>query len=602
MKKIKTSKDKNKKTNRTINLSKILNSDLFFASSGNIKMALNKNRIVNKDFGIKRAKPKIDIGKKNKICMSPTKKKLNRTSKEEELNENAFFMKKRVPFELANIIEENKEKFKKVFDSFHEIKSKNDMFTSHWNYVQKSIQKIKNKENKVNDNDTKKDEYSKNLKKYDFSNHDKIELELEKKLTSKIFKSNPLMIKNNNDMLLYFLNMYKGNNIDFKEQNTTKYLNKVKDFLDYMEIIVEYKNDKSNPDIKTQNTKFLMKRKNKIEEENLKLEEDQQKQNAIDVIESKRMIKESNNTLKIINKNKKFFEDPNYFSNDFNISSTFYKNNRSKFLTPNKKLFFSKSSSNFFVGDKGHFSPNKNYNNTLKLLQEKKNILSKRLSSLLDNTVKKENKNKIKDIKKLDLDKNVKKYYSLKDNINNNILCSLFYNIYNENNSKDNSFRNFSRNTILRKSNSLKVDNLSNFKCLPSIKQLNDSLSPNTNGVQPFASKLSNIIPQKNDLSPLTSQNNNDSYRPSIKSIKRNLLNESTNENKNTIEEKIKNQKFLLAIIPLVPSFKFTNFFNIFFIQFIKLTINTFEIFNLFNFFFRNIFNTFRNFIYIKSI
>ena len=536
MKKIKSSLDKHKIKNKTINLSKILNSDFFFESSGNIKMALNRNRIVNKDFGIKKAKPKIDIGKKNKsLFISPLSKKINKTSKEEELNENAFFMKKRVPFELADILEENKEKFKKVYDSFYDIKSKNDIFISHWNCVQKSIQKMKNKENKLKDNGTQKDEYSKNLKNYDFSEHDKIELELEKKLTEKIFKSNPLMIKTNTDMLFYFLSMYKGKNINFKEQNTTKYLNKIKEILDYMEIYVDFKNSKSNADIKAQNAKFLMKRKKKIDEENMMLQEEQQKQNVIDNIESKRMIKQSKKTLKLINKNNKFFEDPKYFSNDFNITTSFFKNNRNKFLTPNKKFYFSKSSSNFFVGDKGHFSQNKNYNNTIKLLQEKRINLSKQLSSIMKEKSKKENK----EVNNPNPEKNLKKYYSLQDCKNNEKYNSLFNNLFEENNSKKNSLRNSFRNKnnlkkVMRKSNSLKVDNLSNFKYLPSIKQFASiiAITPNKNGKNPNLSKLNNNIPQKNDLHSLTSENNNDNSRHSIK------INNAVNENKKEIEEK----------------------------------------------------------------
>ena len=71
MKKIESSTDKNKNKYKNISLSKILNSDIFFQSSGVIKLALNKNLLIDKDFGIKRAKPKIDIGKKNKIKISP---------------------------------------------------------------------------------------------------------------------------------------------------------------------------------------------------------------------------------------------------------------------------------------------------------------------------------------------------------------------------------------------------------------------------------------------------------------------------------------------------------------------------------------------------
>ena len=184
MKKLLPSIDKNATKNRPIkNLSKILNSDLFFQSSGVIKMALNKNRLIDKDFGVKRAKAKIDVGKKPKIIFNSKIKHNSKKSKEEENennNINTFFQKREVPFELADIIENNKTIFEKVFDSFHDIKSKNDEFASHWHYVQKSIEKLKNQKQQKTDEfyDKKSEEFSKNLKKYDFSTRDKIELEI----------------------------------------------------------------------------------------------------------------------------------------------------------------------------------------------------------------------------------------------------------------------------------------------------------------------------------------------------------------------------------------------------------------------------------------
>ena len=81
MKNLKPSSYKNKSTNKNINLSKIINNDLFFECSGLIKLALNKNRLVNKDFGIKRAKAKIDIGKKNKKNLTPNLKSVNQETK-----------------------------------------------------------------------------------------------------------------------------------------------------------------------------------------------------------------------------------------------------------------------------------------------------------------------------------------------------------------------------------------------------------------------------------------------------------------------------------------------------------------------------------------
>ena len=528
MKKIKLSPKKYNSQNKNINLSKILNCDLFFQSSGMIKMALNKNRLLDRDFGVKRAKPKIDIGKKGKIKISPDEKQSIKASKEEEQTEdNAYFRKKEIPFELADIIENNKIKFEKVFDSFYDIKNKNDLFTAHWQYVQQSIEKKKNKEKKICFNATKQKESFKNIKNYDFSTRDKIELELQKKLTEKIFKSNPLMIKNNNDMLFYFLSIYKDKSINFQEQNITKYLNKVKEILDYMEVLLDYKADKMNEDMQAQNNKFLKKRKEKIDEENLKIKEEQEKQNIIDNIESKDMINKTKCSIKLLDKNKKFFEDPYYFSNNYDFSTTFYKSNTSKFLTPNKKSIMSKSSSNFFFEEANHFNK---YNNTsLKFLKEKKNNLSKKLYSLLEKTEEKEQN-------KIPLEKNLKYY-------NYNNINSLYKKINNKPFFKESLLKSHSRNLNkltklknLHKSNSLNANtnNLFNNKFtsdnnnLPFIKKLahDPSLSGDFRGSLPIQSNYSSILSQKDkdkSSNVPTSKNNNNSNRTSFrKSINNN--------------------------------------------------------------------------------
>ena len=552
MKKIKPFSERNKIPNKNINLSKILNSDLFFQSSGTIKMALNKNRLLNRDFGIKRAKPKIDLGKKNQKNINQNKKETKkRKTKEEETNDNnniySLNRKKEIPFELADIIENNQIKFEKTFEAFHDIKSKNDIFTSHWHYVQKSNDKIKNKEKKISFNDNKKEEFYKTFKKYDFSTRDKIELELQKKLTTKIFKSNPLMIKSNNDMLFYYLSMCKDKNLIFKEQNPTKYLNKIKEILDYMEIFVDCKNDKVNKDIDSENSNFLIKRKKKIDEENIKLKEEQQKKNIIDNIESKKMIGKTKRSLKLLNKNKNYFEDPNYFSNNYNMSSTFYKNNSINYLTPNKKNIMSKSSSDFFIGDKHHFNNFNNFNNTLKILQEKKFNLSKKLSSLLNRS-----ENKEETIENQNKNINLKKYYSLLDiNNNKNKISSLLNNIYKDSSSKDNSLKYKTRNKnklknikIINKNNSLDIrnekNNINNLKILPSIKQTPHGqtiVSPQGMTFYPKNSDISNIF-KKNvykSVNIRTNKNDNDSSRLSVN---KSLLNESYNENKIQNERK----------------------------------------------------------------
>ena len=73
--------------------------------------------------------------KKNKKNLTPNLKSVNQETKEEESNDNNIIInKKEILFELADILENNKAKFKKVFEAFHNIKEKNEMLTSHWHY------------------------------------------------------------------------------------------------------------------------------------------------------------------------------------------------------------------------------------------------------------------------------------------------------------------------------------------------------------------------------------------------------------------------------------------------------------------------------------
>ncbi len=371
MKKIIPSTVKNKTTNKNINLSKILNSDYFFQSSNLLKMALNKNRILSKDFGIRRAKAKIDIGKKYSKNLSTNS--LKKEGKEEEGNDNntnTLLKKKQIPFELADILDNNRTKFKQMYEAFHDIKEQNEAFISYFHYMKKSNARSKIKHMKLSYDKAKKDDYINSLQKYNFSTRDKIELELQKKLAFNIFKSNPLMINNNNDMLFYFLNTSQDKQINIREQNHAKFLTKVKELLDYMKTIIEYKDDK---DLKVQNSKYMMKYKKKIEEENLKLKEEQHKQCIIDTLESKKMIKQTKRSMKILSKNKSFFEDPLYFSNENNFLSSTYSNindkNNGKLFIHNINNIMSKSTKNFFSNEKPFFNKK---NNTIDFLQKKK--------------------------------------------------------------------------------------------------------------------------------------------------------------------------------------------------------------------------------------
>ena len=100
--KLKGAKDNKKNIKRNVKMSKIINSELFFEKSGILKLALNKNRLIKRDFGLRRVKKKVDAGKVKK-----------KDKEEEDDSFNDKYKENEVPFELADIIEKNEIKFDK---------------------------------------------------------------------------------------------------------------------------------------------------------------------------------------------------------------------------------------------------------------------------------------------------------------------------------------------------------------------------------------------------------------------------------------------------------------------------------------------------------
>ena len=519
--------DKKLMKNKKINLYKLLNDDKFLQSSNAIQMALNKNRLVKKDFRIIRAKPKINIGKSSRKNLSLSSKRKKELSPMEENNDNNILYKnnKNVPFELADILEKNNIKFDKVCEVFNHMKDNNNLFSQHWDYVQKSIIKLKNKDNNKHiSGEEENTEFYKTYKKYNFSTRDQIELELQKKLTTKLFKSNPLMIKNNIDMYFYYLYQYKDKSLVLNEQNPAKYLTKVKEFLDYIQEVLDYNNtDELNKEDEAQNNKYLLNHQKKLEEEQIKCMEEQQKQDLIDTLESKEMIKQTKSSIRLLNNNINFFEDPNYFSNK-NFSTTFYKNKTRNFLNTNKKKFMSKSSSDFFTADKNNIYEKDKYK-TIKILQDTKRNLSKKLfPSFKINTKNKSRKiNSSQDIKnvnslikKIKIDSNPK---GKSNNFSNNI----------------EKFKTIKK-SFTNKCSSKKKNFLPTLKKIP----IYHCFTPKKDNLLiQRKSNISSFISHKFDNSSQNqSQNNNDSNPLSLrKSILNDSTNKKINESKNEMSK-----------------------------------------------------------------
>ena len=101
---------------KKINFNNLLNSEYFFHRSSSIKLALNKDRMLRKNYYIKRARPQIDQGKK------PKKEESNNSDDSENYHRD----KTRIPSDLNKILLNYDKKFTKQNQKFHKSKSNND--------------------------------------------------------------------------------------------------------------------------------------------------------------------------------------------------------------------------------------------------------------------------------------------------------------------------------------------------------------------------------------------------------------------------------------------------------------------------------------------
>ena len=423
-----------------INFTKILKNKSTFKNPTLMVNSLNKGTISTKNYDMKRLGRGINL------------KKIGNKSFEIK-NE-----KKEIFDDLANIMEQSEKNFNKFGNIYQKLKKENDTFISYWHYTQKikeKLEKLNNAENEL-ENGVKNSEYKKISKMYDFSIRDKIEMDLQKNLSKNIFKSNPLMINDENEMFLHFLketDKSPNRSVNFNEQNSSRYLIKIKDFLEYISILHDKSMDQVNKKIKLSNCNYVQNQRKKIENEKLQILKEQKRNEIKEISESRRMIEYSKILLNELDQNKDYLEDPNYF--------TFYRNSHIKSLTPHRKtkhqIFMNKSSrSEFFIDSKHHFL-NKDKYDTMRILKLKKNNLSRQLSSLLNES----NNIKRRSIKKL--------------RINN--ISPLFHKSNNESFSKDNNNSSYNMNFCNSKisnnnnsTNTIFTRRYNNRKILPSIK------------------------------------------------------------------------------------------------------------------------------------
>ena len=391
---------------KKISFNGILNSEYFFHRSGPIKLALNQDRILRKNYYVKRARSKIDHGQLSKRSESRESEDLN-ISQEYRRN------KTRIPSDLNKIIMKYGEKFLVQNERFHEYKNDNDTFMSYWHYI--------------NDVDEKK-ERKLMLDKY-FNDKDKNSINYYtkevKKMCDNMFKISPLLTGNKYiDIFFYYLNEFNKNYNDKKKvayikQKMKKFLEKLKDLLDFVEVIKDTGMDSITKDVKMKNSRYIREYEEKVALEKMRNAIKQRKEDIKSIKESKKMIKKTAKTLYSLEKNKKLLEEdisPLDINSKIEKSRNFLSPSRTPYSTQSRFHIISENrntkmnntaSTAFYLSGKGFYT---NKNNSKKLF-----------FGLKDKNEVKENFGDILPMKKFKF-----KFYKLKpDNVSINRYSSL---------------------------------------------------------------------------------------------------------------------------------------------------------------------------------
>ena len=361
---------------KKVNLSTMLNSEYLYPRSIQIQMALNQDRIVPRDYFIQKAKAKIKTGQRKKISNSMSQDNKNDSSFEANREKD----KKLIPYELDKIIEETKKKFARENKKYKELKQTNDVISGFWHFI-----------NQTN----KRKERQLLFKKY-FSKDDKSVVNLYsdqlQKSTFNLFKANPLLVKKkNSDLFFHYLSEFDKyyndeNKCTYVKQKVIGFLERLRDFLEFVKIKSDFGMDSISKDIKIKNSKFYKEFEMKIKHEIKNIKAKNKIINSQDIKESEKIINKTKKTLNALSEDKKIFEDPSYFdpmfspkynkrsrngdfiykysynykSNTFSSSPDANKDNNTKNLitnnninyTPNKTFKMSTMSTGFYVPEK----------------------------------------------------------------------------------------------------------------------------------------------------------------------------------------------------------------------------------------------------------
>ena len=280
------------------------------------------------------------------------------------------------------------EKFLVQNTKFHELKNDNDTFMSYWHYI--------------NDVDEKK-ERKLMLEKY-FNDKDKNSINYYakevKKMCENMFKISPLLTGNKYiDIFFYYLNEFNKNYDDKKKvanikQKMKKFLEKLKDLLDFVEVIKDTGMDSITKDVKMKNSRYIREYEEKVAMEKIKNAIKQRKENIQSIKESKKMIKKTARTLYSLEKNKKLLEEdipPIDINSKIEKSRNFLSPNRTPYSTQSKFHIISESknqkmnstaSTAFYLSGKGFYTK-KNTSNKLFFGFKDKNEVKEETNEIL---------------------------------------------------------------------------------------------------------------------------------------------------------------------------------------------------------------------------
>ena len=222
-----------------IKLKKILDDNLFFKRSLILKMALNKNIKINTNYRIDRL-----MNEKN---LSYSKKHDNSDDSFENKMYEKIYRKKNLLYELENILENNNKKTEKFVESFKDLKEENIKFLTGYEDIKIPVEdRIKKfifntlkifQENDMSIQLKSKKNNKPNL--IDKEGDDLEDLWAQNRAAVKLFKQCPLTLNDEKEIYFYYISNYLGEKLNINDHKYIKFLNQIKDYLDFI------KNEKS---------------------------------------------------------------------------------------------------------------------------------------------------------------------------------------------------------------------------------------------------------------------------------------------------------------------------------------------------------------------